>query len=94
MYNIDNTNNIGNMGHLTKEQFTWQFWNMAGITMYLQLPFNSSSHLFYLHDLWESQTYMASCMDWGFKGVGVGFYTWCLLLIFWARRKENEDYQN
>ena len=21
-YNIDNTNNIGNMGHLTKEQFT------------------------------------------------------------------------
>ena len=76
MYNIDNTNNIGNMGHLTKEQFTWQFWNMAGITMYLQLPFNSSSHLFYLHDLWESQTYMASCMDWGFKGGGgVGFYT-------------------
>ena len=43
---------------------------MAGITMYLQLPFNSSSHLFYLHDLWESQTYMASCVDWGFKGGG------------------------
>ena len=83
------------MGHLTKEQFTWQFWNMAGITMYLQLTFNSSSHLFYLRDLWESQTYMATCMDWGFKGGGgVGFCTWCLLLIFWARRKENEDYQN
>ena len=87
MYNIGNTNNIGNMGHLTKEQFTWQFWNMAGITMYLQLPFNSSSHLFYLHDLCESQTYMASCVDWGFKGGGIGFYTWCLLLIFWAGRK-------
>ena len=29
---------------------------MVGITMYLQLPFNSSSHLFYLHDLCKSQT--------------------------------------
>ena len=56
MYNISNTNNIGNMGHLRKEQFTWQFGNMAGVTMYLQLPFNSSSHLFYLHDLCKSQT--------------------------------------
>ena len=56
MYNISNTNNIWNMGHLTKEQFTWQFGNMAGVTMYLQLPFNSSSHLFYLHVLCKSQT--------------------------------------
>ena len=88
MYNIDNTNNIGNMGHLTKEQFTWQFWNMAGITMYLQLPFNSSSHLFYLHDLWESQTYMASCVDWGFRGGGgIGFYTWCLVSDFERNHK-------
>ena len=38
---------------------------MAGITMHLQLPFNSSSHLFYLHDLRKSQTYMASYVDWG-----------------------------
>ena len=29
---------------------------MAGVTMYLQLPFNSSSHLLYLHDLCKSQT--------------------------------------
>ena len=56
MYNISNTNNLGNICHLIKEQFTWQFGNMAGVTMYLQLPFNSSSHLFYLHDLCKSQT--------------------------------------
>ena len=56
MYNISNTNYIRNMGHLRKEQFTWQFGNMAGVTMFWQLPFNSSSHLFYLHDLCKSQT--------------------------------------
>ena len=48
--------------------------------MHLQLPFNSSSHLFYLHDLRKSQNYMASCVDWGWGGIG--FYTWCLLLSF------------
>ena len=86
MYNIDNTNNIWNMGHLTKEQFTWWFWNMAGITVYLQLPFNSSSHLFYLHDPRKSQTYMESCMDWGLRRE-IGFYTWCLLLIYFLSWK-------
>ena len=59
---------------------------MAGITVYLQLPFNSSSHLFYLHDPRKSQTYMESCQDWGLRRE-IGFYTWCLLLIFWAGRK-------
>ena len=54
MYNIDNTNNIANMGHTMKEQLTWQFWNTAGIRTYLQLPFNWSLHLFHLHDLCES----------------------------------------
>ena len=43
---------------------------MAGITMHLQLPFNLSSHLFYLHDLRKSQTYMASCVDWSWGGGG------------------------
>ena len=57
MYNIGNTNNIRNMEYLMKEQFTGQFWNTAGIRKYLQLPFNSSSHLFYLNDPHESQTY-------------------------------------
>ena len=41
---------------------------MAGLTRYWQVPFNSSSHLFYLHDLCESQTYMASRADWGLGG--------------------------
>ena len=36
--------------------------------MHLQLHFNLSSHLFYLHDLRKSQTYMASCVDWGWGG--------------------------
>ena len=54
MYNIDNTNNMANMGHLMKEQLTWRFWNTAGIRTYLQLPFNWSLHLFHLHDLCES----------------------------------------
>ena len=83
MYNISNTNNIGNICHLMKEQFTWQFGNMAGVTMYLQLPFNSSSHLFYLHDLCKSQTYMDSCADWGQEGdwflhlvCSVNFLSW------------------
>ena len=31
MYNIDNTNNMANMGHSMKEQLTWRFWNTAGI---------------------------------------------------------------
>ena len=86
MYDINNANNMGNMGHLTKEQFTWQFWNMAGITMYLQLPFNLSSHLFYMHDPHKSQTYINSCIRTGTRR-GIGFYTWYLLLIIWAGRK-------
>ena len=49
--------------------------------MHLQLPFNLSSHLFYMHDLRKSQTYMASCVDWSWGGDN-GFYTWCLLLSF------------
>ena len=55
---------------------------MAGITMHLQLPFNLSSHLFYLHDLRKSQTYMASCADRGWGGGGIGFNPWCLFLSF------------
>ena len=56
MYNIGNTNNIRNMEYSMKE-FTGQFWNTAGTRKYLQLPFNSSSHLFYVNDPHESQTY-------------------------------------
>ena len=87
MYNIDNTNNIGNMGHLTKEQFTWQFWNMAGITMYLQLPFNSSSHLFYLHDLWESQLTWLVAWTGAFRGGGGWFLHLVSSLDFLRQKK-------
>lgn len=35
MYSIGNTNNMRNMGHSTKEQFTWRFWNTATLHLLL-----------------------------------------------------------
>ena len=65
MFNIGNANNKRNTGLSKKEHFTWRFLNTAGIRVYLWLPFNPSSHLFYLLDLRESQTYMDSRAEWG-----------------------------
>ena len=80
-YNISNTNNIGNMGHLTKEQLTWWFWNTAGIRMYLQLP------LTWAHTFFICMIHVKVKMIWIAAERGIGFYTWYLLFIFWAERK-------
>ena len=67
---IDNTDNIRNTGHSTKEQFTWRFWNTAASEStcdYLLLKLTSLC----LHDPRESQTYMDSRAegDWSLQGL-------------------------
>ena len=69
------------MGHSMREQLTWRFWNTAGLRMYLQLPFNLSSHLFIC------MIHVKVKIIWIVVQRGISFYTWCLLLIFWAERK-------